>query len=221
MIGRGEIGAKDRENLADALLGALAAAPQVTGIGYFSVEGRSLRVGRGQRGLVRLFNPQEPEPTIRRMVATMAPDAGPEWGGVFWVENLSQAHLTISPPVTRVFLGGEPGPGAHADLRPGGARRPLACGGRRGVVGAGAVSLCRRLHAAGRAAARLCPLWPGPRAGASCADRQCRRPRPGETVAGTGGGRRPPAGDDLERGQGAAGTAQGLRRIATGPSPER
>src|SRR3546814_8181298 len=67
----------------------------------------------------------------------------------------------------------------------------------------------------------LCPVWPGPRAGASCADRQCRRPRPGETVAGTGGGRRPPAGDDLERGQGAAGTAQGLRRIATGPSPER
>src|SRR3546814_12885333 len=96
MIGRGEIGAKDRENLADALLGALAAAPQVTGIGYFSVEGWSLRVGRGQRGLVRLFNPQEPEPAIRRMVATMAPDAGPEWGGVFWVENLSQAHLTIS-----------------------------------------------------------------------------------------------------------------------------
>src|SRR3546814_2945049 len=79
MIGRGEIGAKDRENLADALLGALAAAPQVTGIGYFSVEGWSLRVGRGQRGLVRLFNPQEPEPAIRRMVATMAPDAGPEW----------------------------------------------------------------------------------------------------------------------------------------------
>src|SRR3546814_1189142 len=35
------------------------------------------------------------------MVATMAPDAGPEWGGVFWVENLSQAHLTISTPVTR------------------------------------------------------------------------------------------------------------------------
>src|SRR3546814_4197207 len=101
MIGRGEIGAKDRENLADALLGALAAAPQVTGIGYFSVEGWSLRVGRGQRGLVRLFNPQEPEPAIRRMVATMAPDAGPEWGGGFWVENLSQAHLTISTPVTR------------------------------------------------------------------------------------------------------------------------
>src|SRR3546814_7863304 len=95
MIGRGEIGAKDRENLADALLGALAAAPQVTGIGYFSVEGWSLRVGRGQRGPVRLFNPQEPEPAIRLLLATLAPDAGSEGGGVFWVENLSQAHLTI------------------------------------------------------------------------------------------------------------------------------
>src|SRR3546814_18863636 len=90
MIGRGEIGAKDRENLADALLGALAAAPQVTGIGYFSVEGWSLRVGRGQRGLVRLFNPQETEPAIRRMVDTMQQDAGPERGGAFWVEDLSQ-----------------------------------------------------------------------------------------------------------------------------------
>src|SRR3546814_12495354 len=83
------------------MLGALAAAPQVTGIGFFSVEGWSLRVGRGKRGMVRLFNPKEPEPAIRRMVATMAPDAGPEWGGVFWVENLSQAHLTISTQVTR------------------------------------------------------------------------------------------------------------------------
>src|SRR3546814_11616729 len=79
----------------DLLLGALAAAPQVTGIGYFSVEGWSLRVGRGQRGLVRLFNPQEPAPAIRRMVATMAPDAGPEWGGVFWVENLRSEERRV------------------------------------------------------------------------------------------------------------------------------
>src|SRR3546814_14510594 len=64
MIGRGEIGAKDRENLADALLGALAAAPQVTGIGYFSFVGWSMRVGRGHRGLVRFFHPQEPEQAV-------------------------------------------------------------------------------------------------------------------------------------------------------------
>src|SRR3546814_21196421 len=84
MIGRGEIGAKDRANLADALLGALAAAPQVTGIGYFPVEGWSLRVGRGQRGLVRIFTPTEPDPAHRRLVATMAPDAGPGRGDVVW-----------------------------------------------------------------------------------------------------------------------------------------
>src|SRR3546814_5175066 len=62
------------------------------------------------------------------------------------------------------------------DLHPGDAGRPLACGDLLGGVGSGAVALCRRLHAADRPAARLCPLWPGPRAGASCADRQCRRP---------------------------------------------
>src|SRR3546814_2719676 len=53
------------------------------------------------------------------------------------------------------------------DLHPGDAGRPLACGDLLGGVGSGAVALCRRLHAADRPAARLCPLWPGPRAGAS------------------------------------------------------
>lgn len=101
MIGRGEISAADRDNLADGLLGALAAAPQVTGIGYFSVEGWSLRVGRGKYGIIRPFDAQEPDPAIRDMVARMAPDARSEWGGVFWVESLNQPHLTISTPVAR------------------------------------------------------------------------------------------------------------------------
>src|SRR3546814_12320901 len=70
MIGRGAIGANDRDNLADALPGALPAATQVTGIGYFSVAGWSLRAGRGQRGLVRLLNPQRTEPEIRRLSAS-------------------------------------------------------------------------------------------------------------------------------------------------------
>src|SRR3546814_19792707 len=49
MIGRGAIGEQDRENLADALLGALAEAQQVTGIVSFLGEGRSeeLSVGKG------------------------------------------------------------------------------------------------------------------------------------------------------------------------------
>lgn len=99
MIGRGEISDADREHLADGMLGAMAAAPQVTGIGYFSTEGWSLRVGRGKYGIIRLFDPQEAEPQIRRLVETMAPDDRPLWGGVFWVESLNQPHLTVSTPV--------------------------------------------------------------------------------------------------------------------------
>ncbi|HMA16271.1 MAG: adenylate/guanylate cyclase domain-containing protein [Bacteroidota bacterium] len=99
MIGRGEISESDRDNLADGLLGALAAAPQVTGIGYFSVEGWSQRVGRGKYGIIRPFDQREPDPAIRDMVARMAPDARSEWGGVFWVESLNQPHLTVSTPV--------------------------------------------------------------------------------------------------------------------------
>ena len=67
MIGRGEISEADRDNLSDGLLGALAAAPQVTGIGYFSVEGWSLRIGRGKYGIIRPFDPQEPDPAIREI----------------------------------------------------------------------------------------------------------------------------------------------------------
>lgn len=99
MIGRGELEDTDRDHLADGLLGALAAAPQVTGIGYFSTEGWSLRVGRGKYGIIRVFEPQEPEPAIRRMIQTMAPNDRPLWGGVFWVESLNQPHLTVSTPV--------------------------------------------------------------------------------------------------------------------------
>ncbi|MGF1595125.1 MAG: adenylate/guanylate cyclase domain-containing protein [Kiloniellaceae bacterium] len=101
MIGRGEIATEDRDNLADGLLGGLAAAPQITGIGYFSVEGWSLRVGRGRYGVLRVFDPQEPDPAIRRMVARMQPGDSSEWGGVFWVETLNQPHLTVSTPVVR------------------------------------------------------------------------------------------------------------------------
>jgi adenylate cyclase len=101
MIGRGEIAAEDRDNLADGLLGALAAAPQITGIGYFAVEGWSLRVGRGRYGVLRVFDPQEPDPAVRRMVERMQPGDSSQWGGVFWVETLNQPHLTVSMPVVR------------------------------------------------------------------------------------------------------------------------
>jgi class 3 adenylate cyclase len=101
MIGRGEIAAEDRDNLADGMLGALGAAPQVTGIGYFSTEGWSLRVGRGKYGVLRIFDPQEPDPAVRKLTEDMPPDASSQWGGVFWVETLNQPHLAVSTPVVR------------------------------------------------------------------------------------------------------------------------
>ena len=101
MIGRGEIAVEDRDNLADGLLGALAAAPQVTGIGYFSAEGWSLRVGRGQYGVLRIFDQQEPDPAVRKLVQDTGPGDSSVWGGVFWVESLNQPHLAVSTPVQR------------------------------------------------------------------------------------------------------------------------
>jgi len=104
MIGRGAIDIRNRDNLGDAMLGAMAAAPQVTGIAYFSKQGWSLRVGRNEAGPVRYFDPLEPGAEVRRLVQEMATANGSMWGGIFWVPTLKQPHLAVSTPV---HIGGE------------------------------------------------------------------------------------------------------------------
>ncbi len=100
IIARGEIDAGNQDELADVMLGALAAAPQVTGIGYFSVEGWSLRVGREGGSSLHIYDSQEPNSEIAQMVQETAPDSGSSWGGVFWVPTLHQPHLTVVTPVS-------------------------------------------------------------------------------------------------------------------------
>ncbi|HEY9549135.1 MAG TPA: adenylate/guanylate cyclase domain-containing protein, partial [Kiloniellaceae bacterium] len=101
MMQRGEIDIDDRERLAGALRGALAATSQVTGIAYFSAQGWSLRVGRGDHGPLRLFDPHEPDADAGRLVQAMKDGSGPIWEGIFWVPTLRQPHLAVSTPVYR------------------------------------------------------------------------------------------------------------------------
>src|SRR3546814_14540171 len=88
MMQRGEIDIDDRERLAGALRGALAATSQVTGIAYFSAQGWSLRVGRGDHGPLRLFNAREPDADAPRLVQAMKDGSGPIWQGIFRVSTL-------------------------------------------------------------------------------------------------------------------------------------
>ncbi len=99
MIKEGEVDPGDRDGLADTMLGALAATPQVQGIGYFSAEGWSLRVGRDSGKVIRIDNQEEPDPDIRRWVRETESQTRTTWGGVFWVPSLNQPHLTTSTPV--------------------------------------------------------------------------------------------------------------------------
>ncbi|WP_299624280.1 adenylate/guanylate cyclase domain-containing protein [Pelagibius sp.] len=102
VIGSGDLDPTDRDRLGDAMLGALAAAPQVTGVAYFSVDGWSLRVGRApEGGIIRLYDAVEKDPEIGRLVANMAERSNSDWGGVFWVPSLEQPHLTVSTPLWR------------------------------------------------------------------------------------------------------------------------
>ncbi len=99
MIKEGEVDPGDRDGLADTMLGALAATPQVQGIGYFSAEGWSLRIGRDSGKVIRIDNQEEPDPDIRRWVRETESQTRTTWGGVFWVPSLNQPHLTTSTPV--------------------------------------------------------------------------------------------------------------------------
>ncbi|WP_193366919.1 adenylate/guanylate cyclase domain-containing protein [Pelagibius marinus] len=101
IVDTGDVDPGDRDQLADAMLGALAAAPQVTGIGFFAQEGWSLRVGRDAGGTLRLFEQAEADPEIRRLVEETTADSGTRWGGVFWVPSLKQPHLAVTTPVIR------------------------------------------------------------------------------------------------------------------------
>jgi len=101
MIGHGEIDPADRERQGDAMRGAMAATPQVTGIAYFSKEGWSLRVGRADSDSLTFFDEVEPDPEITRLVEEMAFGGPGGWGGVFWVPTLNQPHLAVATPVIR------------------------------------------------------------------------------------------------------------------------
>lgn len=100
-ISSGRVDAGNREQLADAMLGAFAAAPQVTGIAYFSAQGWSLRLGRGGSGSARVFDPLESDAEVRKVVEDMADSTSSAWGGIFWVPTLHQPHLAVATPVWR------------------------------------------------------------------------------------------------------------------------
>jgi class 3 adenylate cyclase len=99
VIASGRVDAGNREQLADAMVGAFAAAPQVTGIAFFSAQGWSLRIGRGDAGPQRIFDPLEPDAEVRKLVEDLADSTNSSWGGIFWVPTLHQPHLAVATPV--------------------------------------------------------------------------------------------------------------------------
>ncbi|NIA71084.1 adenylate/guanylate cyclase domain-containing protein [Pelagibius litoralis] len=101
MAKQGEISADDRAGLTEMLLGTLAGAPQVTGVAFFSAEGWSQRVGRGETGIVRLYDAVEPDPEIVQLVKQMRGRQESVWDGVFWVESLEQPQVTVTAPAYR------------------------------------------------------------------------------------------------------------------------
>lgn len=106
-MGRGDIAVADRERLIHAMLGSLAAAPQVAGVAFFSSEGWSQRVGRRPGGTMQLFDRAESVAGIEQLVADMEHRDGPHWGGIFWVPSLDEPHMTVSAAVHRndAYLG--------------------------------------------------------------------------------------------------------------------
>lgn len=106
-VAEGAVEPEDPERLAEIMLGALAATPQVTGIAFIRSDLEALRVGRKRGMLVRLRSDWSERAEIAAMIERTR-DAGPHsWLGIVWIQDFQAPHVVIVAPAQRngVYLG--------------------------------------------------------------------------------------------------------------------
>jgi len=107
LIGSGEVDPRDEDRLADLMLGALAATPQVAGITFVRTDFSVLRVGyRGGEKIAKRGNWGD-RPGIRDAMNEVEALGQARWREVVWVEDFQAPHITMAAPVHRgeTFLG--------------------------------------------------------------------------------------------------------------------
>ncbi len=107
LIGSGEVSPRDDDRLRTVLLGALAAAPQVSAVTFLRTDGSLLRATRTESGFGSgLFRPGS-RTDLRQVLAEAERSSGPKWGDILYLQELGDTQITLYAPVRRGnrFLG--------------------------------------------------------------------------------------------------------------------
>ena len=107
LIGSGEIDPRDDERLQTVLLGALAAAPQTSGVAFIRTDLSMVRATRTLSSFDSKSAPVQDRTDARKVLAEAERSAGPKWGDILYVPELGDTQITLYAPVRRGnrFLG--------------------------------------------------------------------------------------------------------------------
>ena len=101
LIDRGEVDTADMLRLSDSLTAAMAAAPQILGIGYISADFEAIRVSRAGASFgIRLANLRE-DPIIGPIIVEARDRTEPYWGEPVWSPDPGATLMNLRTPLRR------------------------------------------------------------------------------------------------------------------------
>jgi hypothetical protein len=107
LIDRGEVDIDDERRLTDLLVGALAAAPQVSGIALVRADYSVLRAGRTGDELFSLTGNWADRAEVREAMSDPWTLQDSTWRTIAWIEDFQAPHVVVAEPLFRdgQFLG--------------------------------------------------------------------------------------------------------------------
>ena len=101
LIARGEVDTADALHLSDSLTAAMAAAPQILGMGYVSADFEAVRISRVGAGFgIRLANLRD-DPIIGPIVVEARDRTEPYWGEPIWSPDAGATLINLRTPLRR------------------------------------------------------------------------------------------------------------------------
>ena len=101
LIGSGEIDQADDLRLQTVMLGALAAAPQVSGVAFLRTDHSIVRATRSESGFDSGVSRGREQTRSREVLAEAERASGPQWGAILYLPDLGDTQITLFAPVRR------------------------------------------------------------------------------------------------------------------------
>jgi class 3 adenylate cyclase len=100
LIAAGEIDAADDARLKTVLLGALAAAPQISGTAFIRTDLSAVRATRTDSSFDSRVS-RAPRPDARQVLTAAKAVTGPSWGRIVYLPEFGDTQITLLAPVRR------------------------------------------------------------------------------------------------------------------------